>query len=272
MNKLWKIFVGFALLSAGPAVATGVGEIPPTGTQTVTSIGAGVTNLLDQYLSDNSYKGLSLNFSREFTGAQKKHNGLYNYFFYSVSYALTMDHNKTSAMHHLMLHFDYANYFTCFDNKGLTILAGPGIFLDLGALDKPANSNNPFQLKTNLEVSASLQAGYKFKIKNYPMAVRYNMNLAVLGMMFAPDYGMLYYKWLLIDDKPYAGSFAWLGNSFAMINKLSVDFYTSKKVQLRLSYMASLNGYHKNHLESRINTQVISLGIILRRNYSTVSK
>lgn len=241
-------------------------------TQTSTSLGAGQVRLLDQYLSDNMYQGVAFNFNREITLGLKRHSNMWSYFYYSLTYAPTYDYSKSSIMHYLMFHFDYTHYFKCFQNARFSILAGPGVYFDLGGLYKPSNSNNPAQLKSNLSLSASLQASYRFRIKNYPMSIRYNMNIAMLGVMFAPDYGMLYYEWFMLDQDRYAGSFAWWGNSWAMIHKFSIDFYTSRKVQLRLSYTASFDGYRMNDLESRLNSHIISLGIILRRAYLAVQK
>lgn len=241
-------------------------------TQTCTSLGGGQVRLLDQYLSDNMYQGLSANFSREITLGLKRHSNMWSYFYYSVTYSPTADLSRSSLMHYLMLHFDYNHYFKCFQNEAFSILAGPGIYFDFGCLYKPSNSNNPIQLKSNLSLSASLQASYRFRIKNYPMSIRYNMNLALLGTMFAPDYGMLYYEWLMLDDDRYTGTFAWLGNSWAMVHKISVDFYTSKKVQLRLSYTSNYDGYKMKNLESRLNSHIVSLGIIMRRAYLSVKK
>lgn len=298
MNKAHKIFVFAAtVLSFLPAYAEqnvqgpdhtvglndkyfSVGALPANDwqgtalfrTQVCTSLGGGQVRLLDQYLSDNMYQGISANFSREFTVGLKRHSNMWSYFYYSITYSPANDLSRSSIMHYLMLHFDYNHYFKCFQNNHFSILAGPGVYFDFGGLYKPSNSNNPAQLKSNLSLSASLQASYRFRIGNYPMSVRYNMNMALLGMTFAPDYGMLYYKWFMLDDERYIGSFAWLGNSWAMVHRFSVDFYTSRKVQLRLSYTASFDGYYVNGLESRLNSHILSLGIILRRAYLNVQK
>ena len=98
------------------------------------------------------------------------------------------------------------------------------------------NSNNPAQAKAYGGLGASGMLIYKFHIARYPLTVRYQANLPLLGVMFSPEYGESYYEIFSLGNGGRNVVFTSLHNNPSLRQLVTLDF-PIRTVTLRTHYM-----------------------------------
>ncbi|MGP1476479.1 MAG: DUF3316 domain-containing protein [Phocaeicola sp.] len=230
-----------------------------------TMFGVGFTNLLDTYLSPLNYKGGEFRIINErmrMTNLMKGKVSIQNMFQMNIG----MANNKAATGTEM---FGMANWNTAWHyqlkvNDKLKLLFGPAIDLNAGFVYNTRNSNNPAQAIANGNMDISGMAIYHFRIKNYPMIARYQMNIPMMGVMFSPEYGESYYE---IFELKHEGSnvvFTTPFNRPSFRQFISLDFPINI-VNLRLGYMADIQQSKVNHIKSHIWSHALVIGIV--RNF-----
>lgn len=153
----------------------------------------GAANILDTYLSAEKYKGTELRYittvSRQtrWYGVRQTilNEGQLDY----VSNRAD-NNNELGGMYrfqyHLRRHWELA--------QGLAIEAGGGIGANVGFLYNTRNSNNPAQAYAALQLLPSAAASQQARLFNWPVLLRYEASVPLLGVMFSPNYGQSYYE------------------------------------------------------------------------------
>ena len=113
--------------------------------------GAGMSNVLDTYLSPLEYKGPEIRILRENMRMTRLMNGnvsAQNLLQANVSY--THNPNQTANMYAGLINWTYALHYQFRLNEQLKLLAGPMIDLNGGFVYNTRNSNNPAQAKASV--------------------------------------------------------------------------------------------------------------------------
>lgn len=108
------------------------------------------------------------------------------------------------------------------------LLLGPYLQFDLMAREHQSNVNKPYSMDCAADVCAYASLRYSFAAKKSSYRLQYQISTAVLGVMFAPEYGQSYYeitKGILTHNAQFS---AW-HNRFQLQHQLSLD------IQLRRS-------------------------------------
>ena len=158
-------------------------------------IGAGHNNTFETYLSPLEYKGPEVRFAYETMRMTRLMDGnvsAQNLLQLHASY--TENISQTNHTYGGLVNWSYALHYQFRPAKGLKILFGPMLDLNAGVVYNRRNSNNPAQAKAYGGLGASGMLIWKFRIKNYPMTLRYQANLPLLGAMFSPEFGESYYE------------------------------------------------------------------------------
>ena len=245
--------------------------------------GAGMSNVLDTYLSPLEYKGPEIRILRENMRMTRLMNGnvsAQNLLQANVSY--THNPSLTANMYAGLINWTYALHYQFRLNEQLKLLAGPmidlnsfpqlllaGIILfacpmiDLngGFVYNTRNSNNPAQAKAYGSVGISGMAIYKFRIGNYPLVVRYQANLPLLGAMFSPEFGQSYYEMFSLGHKGKNVLFTSLHNNPSLRQMLTLDF-PIRKVTMRVGYICDLQQAKVNHLKYHTYSHDFMIGIV----------
>lgn len=224
--------------------------------------GAGVSNVLDTYLSPLEYKGPEVRILRENMRMTRLMNGnvsAQNLLQAHVSY--THNPSQTGYMYAGLLNWSYTLHYQFRLNEQLKLLAGPTIDLNGGFVYNTRNSNNPAQGKAYGSLGISGIAIYKFHIGNYPLVARYQANLPLLGAMFSPEFGQSYYEMFSLGHKGKNVLFTSLHNSPSLRQMVTLDF-PIRKVTMRVGYVCDIQQAKVNHLKYHTYSHDFMIGFV----------
>ena len=186
-----------------------------------TMYGIGFTNVFDTYLSPQEYKGIDFRISRETIRMTKLFDGnvsVQNFFQADIGYTHNRaDNNNTFSG---LVNWNYGLHYQFRLTENFKLLAG-------GLID--ANGGFVYNLRN------SGMAIWHLKIKRYPMVLRYQVNLPVMGVLFSPHYGQSYYEIFSLGNAGGVIKFTSLHNQPSLRQMLSIDLpigYT----KMRFSY------------------------------------
>ena len=131
---------------------------------------------------------------------------------------------------------------------------------DIGYTHNRAD-NNPASARAYVNLDASGMAIWHLKIKRYPMVLRYQVNLPVMGVMFSPHYGQSYYEIFSLGNSSGVIKFTSLHNQPSLRQMLSVDLpigYT----KMRFSYLADLQQSNVNNIKTHTYSHVFMVGFV----------
>ena len=227
-----------------------------------TLFGVGHINLLDTYLSPMEYTGMEVRFLRESIRMTKMMNG-------NVSYQslfqsnLSMAENEAVTGNELtfLANWNQAWHYQFSINENLKLMAGPVLDINGGIIYNLRNSNNPVQAKAYINLGASGMAIYHLKIKNYPMVIRYQLNIPFIGIMFSPEYGQPYYEMSISKDWGKNICFTSLHNQPSFRQFLTLDF-PIKSTNLRIGYVCDIQQAKVNELKSHTWSHAFMIGFV----------
>ena len=220
----------------------------------------GVTLLdnLDTYLSNYSHKGLGLNYAHEVfrnarTGNYKwKYQRLFNA---TAGYAIQRSNLQVTAL----ASQSWSGFHPFEVAKGLTLLAGAQIQLEGGALYSLSNGNNPVAAKLRTALAASGMAIYHFAGRRSEWIARYQVDIPLAGIMFAPEFGQSYYEVFGLGHAKGIIAFTHPGNNPSWRHMLSLDI-PIKATTLRIAYVADIYQSRINDINCHIYRNTFSFG------------
>lgn len=227
-----------------------------------TSYGVGFTNVFDTYLSPQEYKGIDFRLSRETIRMTRLFDGnvsVQNFFQADLGYT----HNRAdnNNMFSGLVNWNYGLHYQFRLTENFKLLAGGLLDLNGGFVYNLRNSNNPASAKAYINLDASGIAIWHLKVKHYPLTLRYQINLPVMGMLFSPHYGQSYYEIFSLGHASGVVRFTSLHNQPSLRQLLTVDLPIGK-TNMRFSYLADLQQYKVNHLKTHTYSHVFMVGVV----------
>lgn len=225
-------------------------------------IGAGHNNTFETYLSPLEYEGPEVRFAYETMRMTRLMDGnvsAQNLFQLHASY--TEDISQTNHTYGGLVNWSYALHYQFRPAKGLKILFGPMLDLNAGVVYNRRNSNNPAQAKAYGGLGASGMLIYRFRIKNYPLTVRWQANLPLLGVMFSPEFGESYYEIFSLGNGGRNVVFTSLHNNPSLRQLLTLDFPVGNTV-MRVGYVCDLQQAKVNNLKSHTYSHDFMIGVV----------
>ena len=141
----------------------------------------------------------------------------------------------------------------------VNLSVGPMTQLLAGIVYDDVNSNNPVSVRANWNVGVTGMASMETRVWRIPMTLRFQTQLPVAGVFFAPEYDESYYEIYLGNHKNLA-HLGWWGNRFDMTNFLGADLHLGKTT-LRIGYRNRLEHWSVNHLKVHDVSHSLVLGI-----------
>ena len=221
-------------------------------------IGVTLLNNLDTYLSNYNHKGLGLNYSHEAFRDARTGNYRWKYqkqLNITAGYAIRGSNLQYTAL----IGYNWGGYHPFKVAKGLTLLAGAQIQLEGGALYNPAGGNNPAAAKLRAALAASGMAIYHFPVRRSEWIVRYQLDIPLMGAMFAPEFGQSYYEIFGLGHASNVVAFTHPVNNPSWRHMLSLDIPV-KATTLRISYIADLYQSRINDINCHIYRNTFAIG------------
>lgn len=254
------------LIALGTFLSVGAQEDSLRATRYVmrsTLFGVGHSNVFETYLSPLEYTGTEVRFLHESMRMTRLLGGkVSGQSLIQVNASYNKNISQTAEMYAGLVNWSYALHyqFRMNDDK-LKILVGPILDLNGGVVYNRRNSNNPAQAKAYGGLGASGMLIYKFRIARYPLTVRYQANLPLLGVMFSPEYGESYYEIFSLGNGGRNVVFTSLHNNPSLRQMVTLDF-PIRNVTMRVGYVCDIQQSKVNNLKSHAYSHDFMIGFI----------
>jgi len=225
-------------------------------------VDVGYASVHDSYLTPITYDGLDLGLSFEATRPLRSSKWLWQ-LQVGADYNYVENNAKNNDLHKLMgdISFNMQRCWRGVLTPKLNLSVGPMAQLRAGIVYNEVNSNNPVSVRAHANVGAAAMASLDTRMWRLPVTLRYQLQLPVAGVFFAPEYDESYYEIYLGNHKNLA-HLGWWGNRLDMTHYLGADLHLGKTI-LRLGYRNRLEHWTVNNLHVHDVTHSLVLGLNL---------
>ena len=259
LSTLITLFVFGATLSAQSLEASRFEE-------RTFSIGGGMTNLVDTYLSPLEYKGWHIALQGERFSQTKAKSGRW---FAQSLFSLHGDYTLAAKGQALtvggMADYTYTYYYEAplLSPQGgkLRVVVGPQAQLRVGGIYNLRNSNNPAQLKLGVNIAASVMVKYGFTLWRVPMKIRLQADMPLLGTAFGPDYGQSYYEIFYLRQAKDCVHLTTPHNNLSLRTALSYDI-EFRPCTLRITWKEDLYHWQLGGQQYRMFNHTAMIGLV----------
>lgn len=211
----------FAVPAAGQS---SVWELPGLKESTrVVSLGVGNVYARETYMSELSYSGISASFNEDtwkcysperILGFGRSHT--------SVLLGYLYNRPKTGVLLNLDFEYFHSRAWRAVHTGSSDLLLGPAVMFRLGGLYNMTGSNNLATAEGYLSLGLCADYTYRFRIRNYPMALQAGMYSLLSGAAIAPEYDQPYWYMYKYGQYGRAVHFAWIGNCQAVNSQVAL--------------------------------------------------
>jgi hypothetical protein len=252
IGYLWMCFV------AHPLFAQFHSEDIQRGMNEGTLIGIGTSQVRDTYLSPFNYTGWGARiFNERMTLLQKSPFSRQQI----INVDISSTENPAENVNDFGAFVDYSLAYHYHLQAGPNFRFLPGVSAHLmgGFIYNTRNGNNPLSAKVDVDLNFSFLTLYTFRISGQPIVLRYQGDLPLGGVFFAPHYGISYYEIFNagnITDVIELNSFH---NKFALKNYVTIDIPVHNAT-LRFGYLNSLYYSDTNDIKTHILSNTFMIG------------
>lgn len=214
------------------------------------TVEAGYASVHDSYLTPITYSGWDVAMGYEAMRSTRASD--YKWLWQlqvSADYNNVENKAHNNTLHKLVgdLTFDMQRQWRQAIASRVNLSVGPMTQLRAGIVYDAVNSNNPVTVRAHWNLGITGMASLDTRLGRLPVTLRYQAQLPVAGVFFAPEYDESYYEIYLGNHKNLA-HFGWWGNRLDMSHYLGADLHLGKTT-LRIGYRTRLEHWTVNNLK-----------------------
>lgn len=212
--------------------------------------GVGSGNVLDTYLSPYSYTGTSGRVYHE----MQRETRLFRSTRALVVSKLDVDcaflKNPARNVDEYAGGLRYSFGAQCLLPVGepFALACGPQMSAYVGGVYNERGSNNPAQAKADLMLDLAASARWRFGWLRHEWALRYSLDVPLVGAAFSMNYGQSYYEAFSLGQGDHNVVFASFFNMPSLRQTLTLEFRLGHRTQTRLRL-----GYGCNLMQAKLN-------------------
>ena len=250
-NKLLILFLSLTPLGAVAQEST-----------SANIIGVGSSRILDTYINQEKYSGPGFTYLyiKERAKTDRRWNSIIEH---EIDLSTTKDRSKDNQMMegNYYLYWGLYRHWQLFDDR-LLVQAGGLANANLGFLYDTTSSNNPAQGRLSLNIMPSAVANYRFPLFGQQFALRYELNVPLIGVMFSPNYGQSYYEIFNRGNYDHNIVPTTFVSAPTFRQMLSIDWHASEKWSLRVGYLGNYQQAQVNNLKQHVYAHRVMIGIV----------
>lgn len=226
-------------------------------------LGIGAVNTLDTYLSPEEYTGTELRYishSVRENGTKLSRELVHQAQILSVRNRRE-NNNELGGFYNFQYNWQYALGQWNVGEGELRLKVGGGVDTRLGFLYNMRNSNNPAQAYGQVNIAPNAVAAYRFRLRNLPFQLRYEVQVPLLGLAFSPNYGQSYYEIFTRDNYDHNLVVTSPISAPSLRQLLTLDF-TVRHTTFRVGYLGDYQQAKINQLRQHVWSNLLVLGIV----------
>lgn len=226
-------------------------------------LGIGAVNTLDTYLSPEEYTGTELRYishSVRENGTKLSRELVHQAQILSVRNRRE-NNNELGGFYNFQYNWQYALGQWNVGEGELRLKVGGGVDTRLGFLYNMRNSNNPAQAYAQVNIAPNAVAAYRFRLRNLPFQLRYEVQVPLLGLAFSPNYGQSYYEIFTRDNYDHNLVVTSTVSAPSLRQLLTLDF-TVRHTTFRVGYLGDYQQAKINQLRQHVWSNLLVLGIV----------
>ena len=226
-------------------------------------LGIGAVNTLDTYLSPEEYTGTELRYishSVRENGTKLSRELVHQAQILSVRNRRE-NNNELGGFYNFQYNWQYALGQWNVGEGELRLKVGGGVDTRLGFLYNMRNSNNPAQAYGQVNIAPNAVAAYRFRLRNLPFQLRYEVQVPLLGLAFSPNYGQSYYEIFTRDNYDHNLVITSPVSAPSLRQLLTLDF-TVRHMTFRVGYLGDYQQAKINQLRQHVWSNLLVLGIV----------
>ena len=226
-------------------------------------LGMGAVNTLDTYLSPEEYTGTELRYishSVRENGTKLSRELVHQAQILSVRNRRE-NNNELGGFYNFQYNWQYALGQWNVGEGELRLKVGGGVDTRLGFLYNMRNSNNPAQAYAQVNIAPNAVAAYRFRLRNLPFQLRYEVQVPLFGLAFSPNYGQSYYEIFTRDNYDHNLVITSPVSAPSLRQQLTLDF-TVRHTTFRVGYLGDYQQAKINQLRQHVWSNLLVLGIV----------
>ena len=226
-------------------------------------LGIGAVNTLDTYLSPEEYTGTEFRYislSVRENGTKLSRELVHQAQILSVRNRRE-NNNELGGFYNFQYNWQYALGQWNVGEGELCLKVGGGVDTRLGFLYNMRNSNNPAQAYGQVNIAPKAVAAYRFRLRNLPFQLRYEVQVPLLGLAFSPNYGQSYYEIFTRDNYDHNLVVTSPVSAPSLRQLLTLDF-TVRYTTFRVGYLGDYQQAKVNQLRQHVWSNLLVLGIV----------
>lgn len=233
----------------------------PRSVNEATMISLGSRYVKNTYLSDVGYDGTGIGVTNErmrLIGDRWSQRRTFR-----IDLSAIRNPAGTSSGYAGFIDYSYARhrrFETSLDGLRL-LVGGTGRYL-LGTAYRSQGGNNPAALHVEGDLGLSAAILYSFDLgrRRYPVTVRWQADLPLVGVFFSPNYGQSYYEIFTLGHRAGTLRLGSLHNRFALRSLLTADMPVGPWT-MRIGYEADVYQSHTNGIRTHYFGSSMLIGV-----------